>query len=110
VTVNWTPESLENISRMEERLGRCKEDEYPDRELSHVDSMEGFVTVAFVSESDGAASGFRHPSAIAWTFFMSGAYYVYRVDSIPVVRMHIRKNNAVVGHVPGCLETGWVCQ
>jgi hypothetical protein len=109
VTVNWTAESLLKIRQMETDLGRCREDEYPDRALSHRDSIEGIPEIGFVWEDEDATRGLGRRSALAWRWLFGGVFYSYSVASIPVVPIHIQKNNAVVGHIPGCLETVWDC-
>jgi hypothetical protein len=109
VTVNWTAASLSKISQMVTDLGKCRESEYPNVHLSHSDSIEGIVNIGFVSENEEATSGLGRGSAKAWTWLFGGVFYVYSVDSIPVVRQHIQKNDVVVGHIPGCLEIGWDC-
>jgi hypothetical protein len=109
LTVNWTAESLEKIHQMERDLGKCRENDYPNAELSHRDSIEGYVRIGFVGENEAATRGLGFGSGIAWAIFFGGIYYTYSVDAIPVVRMDIRKNDVVVGTISGCLETAWDC-
>jgi hypothetical protein len=109
VTVNWTAESLSKIAQMESDLGKCRDNKGPSRDLSHRDSMEGIVRIGFVSENEAATRGLGYGSAFAWSLLFAGVFHAYSVDSIPVVRLDIHKNNAVVGHIPGCLETAWKC-
>jgi hypothetical protein len=109
VTVNWTDESADKIRQMERDLGYCQSGMRPDGDMGHVDSIDGFMALGFVWGNEEATTGMGFGSAFTWAWFGGGVFYVYSVDSIPVLRMDIRKTDAVVGHIPGCSEVWSQC-
>jgi hypothetical protein len=88
LTENLTAESLRRISQMETKLGKCREDQYPNPDLSHQHAIAGFVTMQLARENEVSTRGLGCGSSGAWGLLFAGIFSVYTVDSIPIVRVN----------------------